>query len=60
MATQKKVLQSAEHDGLVNFIEFSRDGRFVATASVDGTAKVWELPDDGAELEENAASVAYI
>jgi WD40 repeat protein/serine/threonine protein kinase/DNA-binding SARP family transcriptional activator len=57
MTTQNKVLQSTEHDGLVNFIEFSLDGQFVATASVDGTAKVWQIPEDGTELEENAASL---
>jgi hypothetical protein len=29
------------HKGAVNFVEFSRDGRHVVTASDDGTARVW-------------------
>ena len=32
------------HDSTVNDAAFSRDGRLLATASYDKTARVWELP----------------
>ena len=57
MSTQKKIFHSTEHGGMVNFIEFSPDNRFLATASVDGTAKVWQMPGKGADPDENAASI---
>jgi WD40 repeat protein len=31
------------HDGTVQSVAISNDGKFLATASVDGTAKVWDL-----------------
>jgi len=31
-----------KHDGAVNSIAFSRDGRLIATRSQDGTVRVWE------------------
>lgn len=57
MSTQKKVLHSTEHGGMVNFVDFSPDNRFLATASVDGTAKVWPMPNSSDEPDKNAASI---
>jgi WD40 repeat protein len=31
------------HDDMVNALAFSRDGRYLATASSDRTARVWDL-----------------
>ncbi|MEH2179034.1 nSTAND1 domain-containing NTPase [Nostoc sp.] len=45
----------AEHDGIVESVSFSPDGKFIATASRDRTVKIWSL--DGkkqlVELQEN-------
>ena len=35
----------ADHDHLVNACDFSRDGRWLVSASSDYTARVWSLPD---------------
>jgi len=32
------------HDGLIHSVAFSNDGKFLATASVDGTVKIWDFP----------------
>ena len=32
------------HNGLVNWVTFSPDGKFFATASTDVTANVWSVP----------------
>ncbi|MEL6853735.1 MAG: caspase family protein [Cyanobacteria bacterium J06607_13] len=34
------------HEGAVNAVSFSADGRYLATASVDRTAQVWDLEAD--------------
>ncbi len=33
------------HDHLVNHVEFSPDGAWLVSASSDGTARIWRLPD---------------
>lgn len=38
-----------EHDSLVDSVVFSPDGRWLATASKDGTARVWVAPASLAE-----------
>jgi WD40 repeat protein len=57
MSTQAKVFYSAEHSGMINYVEFSPDNRFLATASIDGTAKVWRMPTSGTAPDENAESI---
>jgi WD40 repeat protein len=42
-------LEFAGHAGRVDGIEFDPDGRRIATASADGTVKIWDA-DSGAEL----------
>jgi WD40 repeat protein/tRNA A-37 threonylcarbamoyl transferase component Bud32 len=43
-ATGKEVAVFKGHTGPVKSAEFSRDGRFLVTASWDKTARVWEVP----------------
>jgi len=40
--TGKPVCKSMKHRRSVTYVEYSRDGRFVATASRDNTARVWD------------------
>lgn len=37
-----KLLTLSGHSGTVNSLVFSRDGRYLVTASADGTARVWD------------------
>lgn len=43
------------HDGVVNRVSFSPDGRRLLSASQDGTAKVWSLEDPVAPVEMKQA-----
>jgi WD40 repeat protein len=43
-ATSKRAVARSLHDHLVNHCTFSSDGRMVATASSDYSARVWEVP----------------
>jgi hypothetical protein len=36
-------VESLKHDGAVNYAEFSPDGKWLATASADQTARVWDV-----------------
>ena len=56
MSTQEKILQLTEHDDMVNDVEFSPDNKLLATASDDGTVKVWPMPDGRATLNGNIDS----
>ena len=40
--TTGEQIASLTHDGLINSIDFSLDGKYVASGSDDGTARVWE------------------
>ena len=46
-ADSGEVLATLAHDGAVVDVELSPDGSHVATASLDGTAGVWRLPEGG-------------
>ncbi|MCP4362150.1 MAG: WD40 repeat domain-containing protein, partial [Chloroflexi bacterium] len=57
MSTQEKILQLTEHDDRVNDVDFSPDNKFLATASRDGTVKVWPMPDGRDDLNGNIDSL---
>ena len=42
METQLEPL-NCEHDGLIKSLSFARDGHVLATASADGTARLWDV-----------------
>lgn len=44
-ATQRRAIARANHDHLANACAFSHDGTRLVSASSDGTARVWSLPD---------------
>ena len=48
--TGERVANLAGHTGLVNDVTFSADGSTVATASADGTARVWD-PTTGSQSQ---------
>lgn len=41
----RTALARADHDHLINACDFSRDGRWLVSASSDYSARVWSLPD---------------
>jgi WD40 repeat protein len=43
-ASNREVARLTGHAGRVTGLQFSPDGRWLATASLDGTAKLWEMP----------------
>ena len=43
-AASKQALARAYHDHLANHCSFSHDGKYLASASSDFTARIWELP----------------
>lgn len=43
LAAEKLLCSQNVHDGVVNAVAMSPDGRFIATASDDWTAKIWQL-----------------
>ena len=43
-ARSRQALAMAHHDHLVNQCDFSHDGRWLVSASSDGSARVWSLP----------------
>jgi WD40 repeat protein/tetratricopeptide (TPR) repeat protein/energy-coupling factor transporter ATP-binding protein EcfA2 len=45
-----KLVHILSHEGPINVAEFSPDGRRVVTASVDGTARIWDI-HSGRELQ---------
>jgi len=45
LATGQPVAEITEHDGPVWRMEFSPDGRWLATASLDTTAAIWDTDD---------------
>src|SRR5439155_14407225 len=52
--------QACAHREAVLYAEFSRDGRRVVTASVDDTARVWDLAGDtSVELKGHSADVIH-
>src|ERR1041385_1524491 len=41
--TLKKEIATIKHSNVITAAEFSSDGRFLATGSVDGTARIWDI-----------------
>lgn len=49
----RPVLTLLGHDSTVTSGQFSRDGKWMVTGSVDGTAKVWDLSNPVSKLSSN-------
>ncbi len=43
LRTGKEILRSQDHEGTIEKVAFSSDGRFAASSSTDNTIKIWDL-----------------
>lgn len=57
--TRLPVAMLRGHDGAITHAEFSADGRRLVTASRDGTARVWRVPDPS-RLHESTTSISHL
>lgn len=58
-ATRDRRWTLVGHTNSVFLVRFSRDQRLVATASYDGTVRVWRMPGDVQEIAEEMAQFPY-
>jgi WD40 repeat protein/serine/threonine protein kinase/DNA-binding SARP family transcriptional activator len=47
VATEEKIGHLTEHDSMVNWVEFSPDNTYVASADAAGQVKLWQVPTAG-------------
>jgi WD40 repeat protein len=40
---KNREIQRLSHEGAIQRVSFSKDGRYIATASADNTARIWEI-----------------
>jgi WD40 repeat protein len=62
-ATRRKVAQTAETDGDVCYVAFSPEGKTIATATLNGEARFWAVPDckpAGAIMRHSARITAIL
>jgi WD40 repeat protein/uncharacterized protein YecT (DUF1311 family) len=61
-ADKKSTTRTFTHNSFISSIATSPDGRLVATASYDGTARVWNLAtgEFASDPEEHGARVVYV
>ena len=57
MASNEKILSLREHVGMVNTVEYSHDGHYLATGGSDGAVKIWRVPAGSASADLDAVSV---
>ena len=66
--TGKEAQRLIGHEGVVRSVDFSSDGRLVATGAEDGTARIWDLSTgaqtqvffDGSELKRSANPISVL
>ena len=43
-STEEKVLHLTEHEDMINSVEYSPDGQYLASADIAGKVKLWQMP----------------
>ena len=55
--TETKLMHLAEHAAMVNFVEFTRDNRFVISADSNGQVKIWPVVDGDSKVVQEPDSL---